>query len=276
MQRFPSFLDGEPLIYHRLFGMKPRSTIADVQQLMAEGFTLMPFDERCPTDDEGYWPEECQPEGVDMIDLSAGDGQAVFFSVGKPIGSVGQTWLTKRDLPSYPGVAYKLSTFFDLCDRQGCTMTLRPTDLQSYYFRLYTGEVQEAIDNAANDNVWLELWQPLQTIREHIEIEVFDRTPVFDVMRNETRHLLPMDPSLADIDDAATAILNFLEAWHLESEDLSWDVIEAEFRDVVRNAIDDGVEEWRHPRVPHRAELLFWGNVPLAEADLVFDYEGTL
>lgn len=277
----PSFTeDGEPLIYHRLTGLAAQlapntPAVGDAAYLTRTDTKLVPWSERAQ--DDGDEPAELY--GLDPLDVAAGDGGGVFMSPGAPVSIA---WV-KKSIARAPGLAFRLSDLESLG-----RVTVRPADLQTYYQRVFVGDVSRADDVIRRDlhvydqlDAYYPLTDALHLIRESIESDDA-RAATYAVARNRAASFdraeqLLADPSFqAQLARAAEQLLDFAAGWvdAAAVEDLTEAALEGVlelYRGEIIEGVVAGSAAWRSPSLAREAEVLVWAPVPCELAVLAFD-----
>lgn len=268
----PAFIDGDPVLYHCLTAHKGL-TVAGVEDLLGELVLLSP-NARVLRYGEGW-----QSVGIQHVDMAAGDGAAIFFTLGAPIGgrALGTGWWTKavRDTPC---AGFRLSALKRFGD-----VTVRPTDLQTYYARFVNGPITE-LENAMGDSdvFWMEVGdrtEALTFIREAIERPA-SRELVASIIEGEDLSI-QCDVSDRDVrreaDRAVSGLYETLEAYNIlqlddDDDDIDKWSVEASvdiLAETLSEAIFDGCAEWSGSALD-RAEGVFWGaGLPLSAASVI-------
>ena len=264
MRPLPTHIDGDPLIYHRLTGLRAGS-VQEVKALIKRGFVLTPFDDR---------GADSEMVGLDPIDLAAGDGGAVFCTPFAPVGNV----TGKPGMRRSPGVAFKLSTLLACCE-----CSVRPTDLQLFYNALFDESdalgaalraMNNQVDNIYDRVTYLAALEPaLALIRR---AEIWDVETLLVQHRGVFDELAIPASSRQEKLDATDSARGFV-AEMLDRED--FDVEDSDFeeeRESIFNTITETVERaalaWVAAR-PGELEVLVWSSLPLDKACLIFDTE---
>lgn len=287
MATYPSFTeDGDPLIYHRLTGlaaqMAPnKAGQGDAAYLARTTTRLVPWESRTDPDDPD---EPAELYGLDPLDVAAGDGGAVFFTPGKPVNV---QWV-KKSIHTAPGLAFRLSDLQALGQ-----VTVRPTDLQTYYHRVFAADLSAGDDVVRRDlNVYdqLDAYSPLSDALSLIRTEIEEtnaREAVLAVLRNRAdNYNRPANGSLdtADfkrrLDQAVDGMLDFVQNWvPMDTPMDEWDqkVLETYSDELSRTLVDaiySGASVWANPHISREAEVCVWAEVPCELAVLAFDGNG--
>lgn len=284
MKRFPTYDGDEPLIYHRLTGL--RGDRRDVLRSIEQGFTLVPFDER---------GEGAELLGLDPIDIVAGDGGAVFCTAIAPYNPPGMLGAGHTSMRTAPGAAFRLSDLLKLAE-----VSVRPCDLQTYYMRAVTAgdfDVAWTLMHRQVDDVYssISVLDPLSDVLRLIResVETYDAeqavraiiegaADVFDAFRDSAKVPASLRKELLRAAESATRFLeDFIdeeavtEKWG-ESDTLD-NVIEGAkgaLVDDIEEAVLHANQEWGATGIDKKHEVLVWGSIPLSLAVLVFDNDG--
>ena len=270
--RYPSFDNGDPLIYHRLTALGRRREargIEAVRALIAQGLVLTPFEDR--SEDESG-----EMHGIDPIDIAAGDGAAVFLSPFSPVGD--HAW-QKPWVKNAPGVAFRLSDLLELGK-----VSVRPSDFQAEYIQI---TAHEGVENAKREmEHQVEVWdQPgmMEALSDAFALvrqaETYEaRDAIMAIARNQAGMFAEVDPKafLEPARAAAERATQFIEDFlprpeESEDDDEYWDDTVTELTESIVDAVVTAFGMWESPTVSKHAEVLFWGPLPLSKAAILFD-----
>lgn len=276
--RFPTTLDGQYLVYHRLTGLH-NGSIADVFRLIANNFSLTPYNER------GEPMDELPPEmhGIDAIDVAAGDGGAVFCTPFKPVttGMWGKPGFNRT-----PGIAFRLSDLLACCP-----VSVRPRDYQVFYndfidrsalaeaFKCMT----RSVEDVDNHPFYLDM---LSTSLELLRTAEQWNEDVFTVLdaAERTGRALPFEmPRLyaKDAEKAVDGAVEFVSEFsYCDNSDpdefYSNAALVGEATESIEAALIEQYEKvweaWDEMR-RDQIEVLAWGSLPLSKACIVFDQQ---
>lgn len=283
MKRFPTHDGDDPLIYHRLTGLRGDRT--DVLRSIEKGLTLVPFDER----------KDAEMLGLDPIDIAAGDGGAVFCTAMAPYDPPGMLGAGHMAMRTAPGVAFRLSDLLKIAE-----VSVRPCDLQTYYMRLVTAgdfdvawsnmntQVEDAYDRVSYLSPLSDILKLLRDSVETYDAEgavnavIAGDASEFNAFRDDVKMPARFRKDLRAAADVAAAFLEefidedaVTEKWG--EEDTLDNIIEgakSALADDAEEAIFHANQEWGGSSIDKKHEVLVWGSIPLSLAVLVFDNDG--